>query len=646
MCGIVGFLLSKGVLDPECQLRVMADALAHRGPDGDGVWFDATHGIGLAHRRLAIIDLSELGRQPMHSVSGRYVVSFNGEIYNFNALRIELTRLGVTFRGHSDTEVMLAAFEAWGLRRALERFVGMFAIAVWDRSTTTLVLIRDRFGKKPLYYGNVHGNFVFGSELRAIERFAEFRPEIDRIAIARLLQFGHVPGAMSIYKSVRKLEPGSILSIRPGGDPHIERYWAPESAFAEASARRFAGSYSDALEAVEASLKTAVRQRMIADVPLGAFLSGGIDSSLITALMQVQASKPVQTFSIGFDVQRFDEAQHATRVATHLSTAHQVFYVTNAEALAVVPKLGAIFDEPFADVSAVPTYLVSQLARTQVTVALSGDGGDEIFGGYNRYDMSRRFWPWIARLPVGLRRAIARGLLKVSADRWDSIAGSVTRLLPGVLAGGLVGLKLQKAAGVLEQSDLAGVYARITQQWPGGERAVLGYVPCVTAEALVFTGDREVQVRQMMVADARTYLPDDILVKVDRASMAVSLEARAPYLDHRIFELVASMPSAFIFHGGVTKALLRDILARYVPRQLFERPKAGFASPLEDWLRGPLRDWAEALLDPVRLRGEGWFDAELVRALWQAHVDRRGQHHHALWGVLMFQSWLDHRSVA
>ena len=644
MCGLTGFLDFKrsfGAEDMGHLVTRMRDALAHRGPDDAGNWVDPNAGIALGHRRLSIVDLSPLGHQPMTSADGRYVLAFNGEIYNFEALRHELEGLGSAFRSRSDTEVVLAAVVAWGLPRALERFNGMFAIALWDRTERALFLARDRFGEKPLFYGAPGGTLLFGSELKALREHPSFdNPVIDRASLAQFLRFLYVPTPGSIFVGVKKLPPASWLRIAAASD--VDRaptpYWSMREVASHGVAHRFEGSEADAVEALDQALRASVRMRMVADVPLGAFLSGGIDSSTIVALMQAQSSRPVRTFTIGFAEEAYNEAEHAKAVAKHLHTDHTELYVTPEQARAVIPRLPMLYDEPFADPSQVPTFLVSQLARQHVTVALSGDGGDELFGGYNRYYWADAIWRRLGRIPRWSRALVARAIMGAGPSAWARVLDDAP-WLPALLRHRTPGDKLQKLAEVLDARSASDLYLRLVSTWKDPAKVVLGgaepaWSADLEAAALGSFSER------MMYADTVTYLPDDILAKVDRASMGVSLECRVPLLDPDVASLAWTLPRNLrVREDGKGKVLLRSVLERYVPTELFERPKAGFGLPIDTWLRGPLREWAESLLEPRRLRQEGFFEVAAIRTRWDEH--RRGARNwqYYLWAVLMFQAW-------
>ena len=646
MCGITGFWQDPG--EGEIELRSLARGMAarieHRGPDDADEWVDAVCGLGLGFRRLAIVDLTPTGRQPMQSASGRYVIIFNGEVYNFAAVRGELERLGHGFRGGSDTEVLLAAIEEWGLPRAIQRFVGMFAFALWDRQERALHLVRDRLGIKPLYYGWHSGTFLFGSELKALAAHPAFHPEIDRDALALYMRHGYVPAPYAIYRGIHKLPPGTILTLRSQADSAAtpEPFWSAREVVEAGLANPFTAGESEAIEALDALLRDAVALRMIADVPLGAFLSGGIDSSTVVALMQAQSARPVKTFTIGFHESGYDEAAHAAAVASHLGTDHTSLYVTPEEARTVIPQLPTMFDEPFADSSQIPTFLVSQLARRHVTVSLSGDGGDELFGGYNRYFWGRSIWRKIGWAPPAARTFGSRAITALSPGGWDRQFSRLDPLLPAALRQRTPGDKLHKLAGVLAAESPEELYRGLVSLWKQTDEVVVD-----ACEPLTAITDRSRWAalpdftQRMMFLDLISYLPDDILTKVDRASMAVSLEARVPLIDHRVVAFAASVPLAMKIREGQGKWLLRQVLYRYVPRELIERPKMGFGVPIDVWLRGPLQEWAEDLLDERRLRTEGFFHPAPIRQKWQEHLTGTRNWQYPLWNVLQFQAWLE-----
>jgi len=630
MCGFAGILTSAGCGHDELAdaARRMIAPIVHRGPDDSGIWADQDAGIAFGFRRLAILDLSPLGHQPMWSPSRRFVATFNGEVYNFAELRRDLERRGFRFRGRSDTEVVLAAFEQWGIVDAIPRFVGMFAIAVWDTGRRELSLIRDRLGKKPLYVYAEPGAVTFGSELKALAAGPVFDRTIDRTALASYLRYLYVPAPRTIFARALKIPAGHILTI---GDadralPASRPYWSLAEAAREGLADPIRGE-GEAIERLEATMVEAVRSRMVSDVPLGALLSGGIDSSTVVALMQEANRAPVRTYTIGFDSRAFDEASHAARVAAHLGTDHTELRITGVDAQAVIPRLAGIFDEPFADPSQLPTLFVSELARRHVTVALCGDGGDELFGGYNRYVYGMQMLPRVQRLSAGARRWLAAGIASMPAR-------SLNRF------GGRVGERIQKIGTLLGAASVGGMYRSLLSAWQRPETIVRGTLePVDPNERIVDAGDPPRLVDRMMLADQLTYLPDDLLAKVDRASMAVSLEVRAPLLDHRVVELSWRLPPSLKLRGCVGKWALRQILYRRVPRDLVDRPKMGFSVPIDQWLRGPLRSWAGALLAPDALAKDGLLEPAPVVRAWRDLQDGRRQTGAALWAVVMFQAW-------
>ena len=646
MCGFAGFLQSTQVVSADAMsavVRRMADTLHHRGPDDSGAWADAPAGIALGHRRLSIIDLSPEGHQPMVSPSGRYVIAFNGEIYNFELLRSDLEADGFRWRGHSDTEVMLAAFERWGVGGALERFNGMFAFALWDRTERLLHLARDRMGEKPLYYGWCGGTLLFGSELKALRAHPAWNADIDRDALSSYLRHNCVPTPYSIYKGIAKLPAAHYLTVAPSSGPAArpQPYWSLRAAAEAGVGKPIPADENAAIDELDTLLRDAVRIRTVADVPVGVFLSGGIDSSTVVALMQAQSSRPVRSFSIGFDEEAYNEARHAKAVAKHLGTDHTELYVTPEQAMSVIPTLPDIYDEPFADSSQIPTILVSQLARKDVTVTLSGDGGDELFCGYVRYFWGRRIWNKIGRVPTGLRSLAGRALTAFSPQSWNTVMSGVTRLVPMSGLGELTGDRVHKLAEVLSVPSADVLYHGLVSHWPRPDTIVYGSTEPATA--LTDPDQRPALddfTSRMMYLDALTYLPDDILVKVDRASMSVSLEARVPLLDHRVVEYAWRVPLSMKIRGDQGKWLLRQVLYRYVPRELIERPKMGFGVPIDSWLRGPLRGWAEDLLDERKLREAGHFDPAPIRQKWAEHLSGARNWQYWLWDILMFQAWL------
>mgnify|MGYP003578383613 FL=1 len=643
MCGIAGYFQPGGIpAEPAIGiLERMTTVLRHRGPDDRGVWIDAEAGIALGSRRLAILDLSPLGHQPMHSACRRYVVAFNGEIYNFRAIRAELEALGSSFRGHSDTEVLLAAITQWGVRPAVERLNGMFAVALWDRLERTLHLVRDRAGEKPLYYAVLGDTVVFGSELKALRAHPAFRAAIDPNGVALLLRHGYVPTPYTIYQGVWKLPPATILRLpaRSAGwhDAVPVEYWSARTAAEGGVANPFTGSSDEAVDRLDELLRDAVKLRMEADVPLGAFLSGGIDSSLVVALMQKQTARPVKTFTIGFSEAWYNEAPYAAAVARHLGTDHTEVCVTPAELLGVVPRLPVIYDEPFADPSQIPTFLLAELTRRHVTVSVSGDGGDELFAGYGRYQLGPALWTAINRVPRGMRHALAAVLTRWYQADWFPGSAALQRWT------GKRSLRerVRQSAEILRTDSPAALCRYLVSYW----KDPLVAVPSAREPPTAFTDpSRWVPfdaIGQLMYLDLITYLPDDILVKVDRASMAVSLESRMPLLDHRVIEFAWQLPLSQKLRGGREKLPLRTLLARYVPRALTDRPKQGFGVPMAAWLRGPLRDWAESLLDERSLRRGGMLQPEPIRRRWLEHVRGETSWDYDLWAVLMFQAWLE-----
>jgi asparagine synthase (glutamine-hydrolysing) len=628
----------------------MADVMRHRGPDDRGVWTDRSAGLALGFRRLAIVDLSPEGRQPMLSASARYVLAFNGEVYNFLDLRKQLEQEGCgAFRGHSDTEVMLACFERWGVEHSLERFSGMFAFALWDQSEKRLHLARDRMGEKPLYYGWMGRTFLFASELKSVRLHPEFRAAINRGALALYLRHGYIPAPHTIFEGIHKLPPASLATLgmdQVGADPEPIAYWSARRAAEAGTTNPFPGSPAEAVTQLEQRLRKVIQREMIADVPLGAFLSGGIDSSTVVALMQAESSRPVRTFTIGFSEGGYDEAVFAKAVARHLGTDHTELYVSADQTRAVIPRLPTLFDEPYADSSAIPTYLVSEMARREVTVSLSGDGGDELFGGYPWYQRTARVWRRLEVAPPTLRRAAASILSRRSSSGWDSLLGAIRPVLPASLRRHASAERAQKFVELMgEVESPEQLHKLFTSHWDAAE-VIEGDVSEPSTAFIDNQSWAHVQetVDRLMYLDQMTYLPDDILTKVDRASMAVSLESRAPFLDHGVVEFAWSVPSSWKLREGRSKWLLRQLLYRHVPEELIERPKMGFSVPLDVWLRGPLLEWAEALLTEDRLRSEGFLNPAPIRRRWREHLEGRRDWSGPLWVVLMFQSWLDSRA--
>ena len=625
----------------------MTDRIARRGPDDEGAWADPASGVALGHRRLAIVDLSSEGHQPMRSADGRFVLVFNGEIYNFAELRRQLESAGHRFRGHSDTEVLLDGFSRWGVQATLERSVGMFALALWDESARSLSLARDRMGEKPLYYGWQRGVLMFASEVKAFTAHPEWQGDVDRSAIALLMRLGYIPAPHSIYRDIRKLPAATLLTLtsqdllgRRWGTPR--EYWSVRRCAETGAARPLVGTDIDAIDALDSQLRESVRLQMVADVPLGAFLSGGIDSSTVVAMMQSQSDRPVKTFSIGFHEDEFNEARHAMTVARHLGTDHTELYVSPREAMALVPALADIYSEPFADPSQIPTCLVAAMARRHVTVCLSGDGGDELFCGYRRYDRGALAWSLLDKVPVRARAGFG-ALLEVLPR---PLLNQALRLYnPSTSA--FSGESWSAITGLLRQGSEDGLYQWFLSHWRTPSALVIGSgdePPHALTDKSSWADVPEF-VQRMMFVDTIGYLPDDVLAKVDRATMSVSLEGRVPLLDHRIVELAWRLPMRLKRREGKGKWLLRQVLQRYVPSAMVERPKMGFGVPIGAWLRGPLRDWAEGLMAESRLKSEGYLDAALVREKWTEHLSGARDHDYALWNVLMFQAWLERSRI-
>lgn len=633
----------------------MADTLHHRGPDDGGAWTDPNGAVALGFRRLSILDLTPMGHQPMTAHNGNYVIVFNGEIYNHREIRKELESsrgISISWQGHSDTEIMLEAIGVWGVEAALKKFTGMFAFALWDREKKELTLARDRLGEKPLYYGWLGNSFLFGSELKALKAYPVVASpgrqpwEIDREALCLYVRYNYIPAPYSIYKGIWKLPPGCFVTISlmnaPGSPPKISKYWDALEIAEQGLKHPFTGTDVEAIDELDALLRKAIGEQMEADVPLGAFLSGGVDSSAIVALMQTQSSRPVRTFTIGFHEDDYNEAVYAKAVARHLGTEHTELYVKAEAVMSVIPKLPYLYDEPFSDSSQIPTYLVSEMTRQHVTVSLSGDGADEIFGGYNRYFWGPDIWRRIGWIPEGMRKVLAKTLTIPPPDAWDRLFQSLDPLVPQRIKQRMPGDKMYKLAEILSVRNPEELYRRLVSTWQnpasviinGQEKEpVLSNSECWSS--LPSFLDR------MMFLDAVTYLPDDILVKVDRASMGVSLESRAPYLNHHVVSFAWRLPQTMKVRNGQGKWLLRKVLDNYVPKHLIERPKTGFGIPIGVFLREELRPWAEALLDEKRLQREGYFHPEPIRQKWREHLSGRKNWQYDLWTILMFQLWLE-----
>jgi asparagine synthase (glutamine-hydrolysing) len=644
MCGITGFVdlarqTEQGVL--HSIIETMTATLSHRGPDDEGVWVDEKPSVALGHRRLAIVDLSRKGHQPMHSACGRYVISYNGEIYNFGELRQTLETLNHNFQSYSDTEVLLSAITEWGLQSAIERFVGMFAFALWDRDERKLYLVRDRLGIKPLYYGWAGRTFLFGSELKALCAYPHFMREVNRNALSLYLRHGYIPAPYSIYRDSHKVPAGSILTLSSDGSTTLTAYWSLKQQVEIGMANPFDGSADEAITQLDTFLRNAVKLRMIADVPMGAFLSGGIDSSSVVALMQTQNNRPVKTFSIGFYEDSYNEAKYARLVADHLGTEHTELYVTPEQALTVIPRLPTLYDEPFADLSQIPTFLISELARQSVTVALSGDGGDELFGGYDWYFRGQSSWRKLEGIPNWLSQASAYMLETLPPPGWEKIFKVLELALPHTIKPhNLNGEKPYHLAQVLRVKSPEMFHLWLISHWKHPDTVVIdGNEPLTSMTHTDQWVDLPEPIERMMYLDTAQGLTDDILTKVDRASMGVSLEARVPLLDHRVVEFAWRLPLSMKIRNGQGKWLLRQVLYRYVPKPLIERPKQGFTLPVASWLRGPLRDWAESLLDERRLQAEGFFNPQPIRQKWREHLSGQRNWYYYLWDVLMFQAW-------
>lgn len=653
MCGIAGFFsprLDAGIA--RSVAKRMADAIAHRGPDSEGVWLDRACGIAIAHRRLAIIDISANGAQPMISHGGRFVVAFNGEIYNFRQVRERLdAKRQIQWKGTSDTEVLLEAIHEWGLSGALRQCVGMFALCLWDRQERRLSFARDRFGEKPLSVATMGGSIIFGSELSALRRHPDWKSNLSLDSIASYLRLSYVPSPYSVFENVRRVAPGTVLSTviddACNAGPFLEEpYWSVAEDIEPVRSSRNDISANDAVTQVEAALLETVDRQMISDVPLGAFLSGGIDSSVVVAMMSARAGNRVKSFTVGFHEGGYNEADDARLVAKHFGTEHHELYIPAKEAIETIPRLSTKYDEPFADSSQLPTLLVSEFARGHVTVALTGDGGDELFSGYNRYSWAPAIWNRLQYFPIGWRQLIARTMNAISPRIWESGYGLGAAFMPASRRQRNVGDKMHKLAATIQTASPRELYTFLISLWTEPEQLLTGgHEHKCRALSAAFNPASEDYVSWMMKTDAATYLPDDILVKVDRASMSVGLEARAPFLDHELVQLVWRLPQKFRTMDGRGKWLLRQVLYKHIPREMVDRPKAGFAIPLDIWLRGPLRKWADSILVPSRLESRGILRSAPVMTKWKEHLSGQRNWQYQIWAVLMLQTWLDENNL-
>ncbi len=651
MCGLAGILWnSNSKLTPSSDhLELMVQSISHRGPDDRGIFFDKNDCIAIGHSRLSVQDLSLSGHQPMFSNSRRYVLAFNGEIYNHIDLRKRLSNDNYicSWSGHSDTETLLACVEHWGIDKTLKSLVGMYAIALYDLIDRVFYLVRDRMGEKPLYYGWNNGVFLFGSELKAFKSFPSFSGVIDREALALYLQYDYVPAPFSIYKNIRKLPQGSFIKMDMGAEKWnpkreliVNKYWSLKRvAIAGQNNANQKANDHELIDRLDNVLSESIDLQMLSDVPLGAFLSGGVDSSVVASLMQKNSMNKIQTYTIGFDEKNYNEAEYAKKVALHLGTEHTELYISSKQAMQTIPKLPLIYDEPFADSSQIPTFLVSEMAKKHVTVAISGDGGDELFGGYNRYTMASKIWKNIGKSPNFARRILSKGITSVSPRNWDRVAS----IVPKSLSIAHPGDKAYKFADILLADGIDNVYNKLVSHWMKPQSVVVGANNSNINQS-IFESNFENDEHNMMFLDSMTYLPDDILTKVDRASMASSLEVRAPFLNHKVVEFAWGLPLNVKIRNGKGKWIVRKVLDKYVPNELIDRPKMGFGIPIDVWLRGPLKDWAESLLDESRLRSEGFFHPGPIRKIWSEHLSGRRNWQYHLWSILMFQSWLAEQS--
>lgn len=648
MCGIAGFLQPQSFSSASGTtiLKQMANTIIHRGPDDQGFWLDNEKGIALAHQRLSILDLSPSGNQPMISRSGRYAIVFNGEIYNHLDVRSKLVGLNIDWRGHSDTETLLAAFEHWGIKSTIEKCVGMFAFAVWDKKTNNLILARDRMGEKPIYFGwQGMGNnscFIFGSELKALKAHPSFSGEVNQEALNYFTTYGYIPAPYSIFTGIKKLEPGHLLTVSASEkEPQITAYWSFEKVALGGNSNPTKLDERSAIDTLESFLMSAVKQQMIADVPVGAFLSGGIDSSTVVSLMQAQSTDPIKTFSIGFNEKHYDEAAAAKEVASFLGTDHTELYVTPQDALDLIPNLPHLYCEPFADSSQIPTLLISSLAKQKVKVSLSGDGGDEIFGGYNRHIFTNKLWSKISRLPSGMRQLLANLIFSAPPQTINRVYERLEFFIPNSLLSKNLGEKMHKVARILPSQNIEELYFGLTSS--GFPEDTLDYNLHFKDEisTILSSLPQLSNAEKMMALDSILYLPNDILVKLDRAAMSQSLETRAPFLDHRVVEFAWKIPQSMKIKNNTSKWILRKILHKRIPEKMVNRPKMGFGVPIDGWLRGPLKEWAVDLLDKSRLKNDGFFDADIVQNKWMEHLSGKRNSHHQLWNILMFQAWLD-----